>query len=175
MIVELRELKPSDSQALASIANNKKIADNLTDSFPFPYTLWDAERFIDLCKRRKDEEITRTIVVDQQLAGMISVLPKTDVHRKTAELGYWLAQEHWNKGITSQAVRLICKQAFETYDIVRIYAKVFAFNEASCRVLEKSGFVFEALLKNDVIKNDQIIDLRLYALVLPQRIKATKK
>ena len=118
----LRKWQPEDARDLAEAADNPKIAGNLRNVFPNPYRLEDAEWFINDCISKGDEaqslQITRAIVVDGKAAGGIGITVKDDVFAKSAELGYWLCEDYWRQGITSRAVKMICKEAFEKFDIV---------------------------------------------------------
>ncbi len=162
----LRKWKLCDAEDVALFANNKKIADNLRDAFPNPYTLKNAQEFINACLcADESEKIFRAIEIDGKAAGSIGVFKGGDIYRKSAELGYWLAEPYWGKGIMSAAVVRICAEAFEKLDIVRIFAEPFAVNAASRKVLEKAGFVLEGVMKNAAIKNGEIIDYCMYALL----------
>ena len=104
-------------------------------------------------------------MVDGQAAGSIGISVKEDVYEKSAELGYWLAEEHWRKGIMSNAVQMVCKEAFETFDIVRIFAEPFADNAGSRAVLEKAGFRCEGTMQSGIFKNGQLHSYCMYALL----------
>ncbi len=158
----LRPWRIEDAETLASYANNSKIAANLRDAFPHPYTVSDAAGYINFCLGMKDE-LCFAIEVDGKAVGSIGVFLKEDVYRKSAELGYWLAEPFWGKGIMSEAVSRICEHAFSKYDIVRIFAEPFARNLGSRRVLEKAGFELEGILKKSVFKNGVIEDSCMYA------------
>ncbi len=84
------------------------------------------------------------------------------IHRLTAELGYYIAEEYWGKGIMTEAVKQICEYVFAGSDIIRIYAEPFAYNAASCKVLEKAGFQYEGTLRNNAVKNGKVIDMKMY-------------
>ena len=103
-----------------------------------------------------------------EAVGWIGVFRRENVRRLTGEMGYYIAEEYWGKGITTEAIKQMCNYIFANTDIVRIFAEPFAFNEASCRVLEKAGFTFEGTLRQNAIKNVEIIDMKLYALVKPE-------
>jgi ribosomal-protein-alanine N-acetyltransferase len=164
--MKLRNWSLDDAESLLYHANNEKIAKHLTNVFPHPYTKQDAQFFIELCQNADAEkQINYAVEVDGKAAGSISVHCQTDVHEKSAELGYWLGEEYWGRGMIPQAVREVCREAFEVFDIVRIQAEVFAENKASQRVLEKAGFVREAVLKKSIYKNGKLQDSHLYALV----------
>lgn len=162
----LRKWKLSDAKDVAHFANNKKIADNLRDAFPHPYTLKDAQEFIGNClSADESEKIFRAIEIDGKAAGSIGVFKGSDIYRKSAELGYWLAEPFWGRGVMSAAAAQICAEAFYKLDIVRIFAEPFATNAASRKVLEKAGFALEGVMKNAAVKNGQIIDYCMYALL----------
>ncbi len=147
-------------------ANNKKIADNVRNSFPHPYSQADAENYIKDCIEKGDENrLCRAITIAGKAVGSIGIFVKDDVYSKSAELGYWLAEEFWGKGIMTEAIKRICNMTFEKFDTVRIYADVFANNIGSRRVLEKAGFKLEGVLKNSVYKNGVISDSCMYALL----------
>ena len=162
----LREWEPQDAVWIAKAADNPSIAGNLRNIFPNPYTLDDAVWYINDCLANTDKkQICYAIVVDSQAAGSISISVKEDVYERSAELGYWLAQEHWGKGIMTEAVGRICKEAFARFDIVRIFAEPFADNIGSRRVLEKAGFTWEGTMRNGVYKNGKIRSYCMYAVL----------
>ena len=162
----LREWSLGDATDIAKALNNKKILDNLRDGIPFPYTVSDAENYIKtVLNAPKDTIYAWAIVVDGKAAGSIGIFRKDNVHSRTAELGYYLAEPHWGKGVMTGAVKEACGYVFENTDIVRIFAEPFAYNTASCRVLEKSRFVYEGTLRKNAVKNGEMIDMKMYALV----------
>lgn len=166
MITEIRAWRISDAHALAEILNDKKIHDNLEDGLPYPYTEKDAEEYISaMLSADKNKSFAFAIVCDGKVAGSVSVFRRENIHRKTGELGYYLGEKYWNKGVTTEAVKAICKFVFENSDIIRIFAEAFARNGASCRVLEKAGFVCEGVLKANAIKNGIVEDTKMYALI----------
>ncbi|MDP4094994.1 MAG: GNAT family protein [Bacillota bacterium] len=161
----LREWQDSDAERLADIADNKKIYDNLRDGFPHPYSLEDAKRYISFVKSNSSSSLILAIEIDGLIAGNIGAFFKDDVYRKNVEIGYFLAEEYWGKGIISMAIRELSKYVFDNYDIIRIYAEPFARNTGSRRALEKAGFSPEALMRCNVIKNGIIEDSCIYALL----------
>ena len=165
--IKLRQWEKEDSKALAKAAVNPHIAENLRNVFPSPYTLADAQWFIDDCIARAQEagQLFRAILADGAVVGSISICRGTDVYEKSAELGYWLAESYWRQGVMTQAVRLICKEALETMDIVRIFAEPFAHNAGSRRVLEKAGFTYEGTMRDGVFKNGQVCSYCMYSLL----------
>lgn len=165
-VFRLREWRLSDAESLASILNNKKILDNLRDGIPFPYTQKDGEEFIcAMLSADKNSTFAFAVEVEGKAVGSIGIFRQANIHFKTAELGYYLAEEYWGKGIMTQAVKWACQSVFENSDIIRIYAEPFARNVPSCRVLEKAGFRFEGLLKSNAVKCGEVLDMKLYALI----------
>ena len=165
MDFKLREWKISDIDSVAYNANNEKIAEKLRNVFPNPYTKEDAEFFVNMCiNADKTKDLYLAIEVDGKAVGSIGVFVKDDVYCKSGELGYWLGEDYWNKGIVTEAIKQTCELAFEIFDIVRIFAEPYAHNIGSRRVLEKAGFEYEGTMKKGVYKNGQIYDFCMYAL-----------
>lgn len=158
----LRPFLHSDAPSLALHANNPAIADNLTNAFPHPYTLSDAEQFIARVSAQSPTQVF-CIEVDGEAAGGIGLFPQADIMCKNAELGYWLSQDHWGKGIITAAIRQMVDYGFRTWDISRIFARPFGSNTASQRVLEKAGFILEARLEKTIFKNGREEDECIYA------------
>jgi RimJ/RimL family protein N-acetyltransferase len=155
-----------DAADLAIALNNKQIQNNLRDGLPYPYTVADAENYIRaVLNAETDSKYAFAIVDDNRAVGSIGVFRKENIHRRTAEMGYYVAEPYWGKGICTNAVKEICGYVFEKTDIVRIFAEPFAHNAASCRVLEKARFIFEGTLRKNAIKNDEILDMKMYSLV----------
>lgn len=150
--------------ALIKHANNQKIAANLRDSFPNPYTENDAKQWIEM-NRHKDPPTSFAIEVNEAVIGGIGVHSKADVYRKNVELGYWIAEPYWNLGIATAVVRQMVNYTFKTIDVSRIYACVFESNKASMRVLEKNGFKLEGILEKSVYKNGKLLDEYIFALL----------
>jgi len=165
-IVKLRELRMTDAGRITELANNEKISVNLRDGFPHPYTLADAERFLASFTDNNPQSLF-AIEFEGEHVGNISLLLGSDVYRKSAEIGYFIGEPYWNKGIATAAVNLITRYGFTTLDLVRIHTGVFEYNPASMRVLEKCGFVREGIFRRSVIKNGKIWDEIRYALIRP--------
>lgn len=161
----LRPWKDEDAERLATIANNKKIADYLRDGFPHPYSIGDAKEFIFLARQIEDDFRTLAIEINGVLAGSIGVYIKKDVHRRNMEIGYFLGEEYWGKGIMTNVLGCMAQYVFENFDVVRIYAEPFASNKASRRVLEKAGFRLEATLRKSIVKNGVVQDSCIYAIL----------
>jgi RimJ/RimL family protein N-acetyltransferase len=162
--VTLREWKIDDAPALAEALNNKNVQDNLRDGLPFPYTEKDAEEFIrSMLSADKETTFAFAVTYDGTVVGSIGAFRKDNVHRLTAEIGYYIAEPYWGKGIMSETVRQICAYVFENTDILRIFAEPYAYNIASCMVLEKAGFQFEGNLRQNAIKDGRVLDMKMYA------------
>lgn len=157
----LRSWHEGDIPALVKYAASSRIAAMLRDGFPHPYTEADARRFIALAAEPSGN-LLLAIEVDGEAVGGIGIHRFSDVYRRTAEIGYWLAEPFWGRGIATDAVRAIVPVAFEQYDIVRLQAIPFSSNPASMRVLEKSGFSREAVHRQAVTKNGLTLDEVVY-------------
>ena len=158
----IRSWEIEDAPSIVKYANNINIWRNLRDEFPNPYALPDAQDFI-VNITAQDPEVVFAIATPKEAIGGIGLLLGRDIHRYTAELGYWLAEPFWNKGIMTEAVKLMTDYAFEHLNLNRIFAQPYDRNQASMRVLEKAGFQFEGRLKGNAYKEDEILDQLLYA------------
>lgn len=162
----LRKWQMSDAESVEKYANNPKIAANLRNVFPYPYKIDDAKEYIKSCiDADKQKQLCRAIEVNGEAVGSVGIFLKDDVYCKTAEIGYWLGEPFWGNGIMSKAISALCVEAFERYDIIRIYAEPFAYNAGSRRALEKAGFTLEGVMKNSVYKNGTVYDSCMYALL----------
>ncbi|MGH9409045.1 MAG: GNAT family N-acetyltransferase [Vicinamibacterales bacterium] len=160
----IRPWRQSDAQPLVKHANNLNIARQLRDRFPHPYTLGHARQFIRSVAEARPITMF-AIAVNDEAAGGIGFTPGTDVERYSAEIGYWLSEPFWGRGIVTEAVRLVSDYAFESCNILRLFAVPFADNAQSTRVLEKAGYALEATLRASSVKNGEPRDQTLYALV----------
>ena len=160
----IRSWNRDDAPSLSRHADNRKIWLNVRDHFPHPYTVADAERWVQLATAAVPET-QFAIEVDGEAAGGIGLFLKEDVERRGAEIGYWLGEAHWGRGLMTRIVREFTGWAFEAFDLLRIYAVVFEWNPASCRVLEKAGYVREGTLRRAVVKDGRVLDQLLYAVV----------
>ena len=161
MEFQLREWRKSDMEDMHEHANNYNIAKWLTNQFPYPYTKEDAKNYLDLLKNDNPTKVF-AIVVDGKAVGSIGIFPQSDIHEKSAEIGYWLSEKYWGKGIMSRAIQEITAYGFNTFDIVRVFARPFSTNKGSQRALEKAGFELEARLKNALYKNGEVMDEMIY-------------
>ncbi|MBS7006914.1 GNAT family N-acetyltransferase [Anaerostipes sp.] len=166
MNYELRPWRHEDAEDIAFYADNKKIASNMRDAFPYPYTLRDAREYVDSCIQNKNSgQLCYAVHADGHAVGSIGVFLCSDIYRYSAELGYWLAEDYWGQGIMSSAVNKVCREAFRTFPIVRIFAEPFARNIGSRTVLEHCGFLLEGIKKDSVCKNGELLDSCMYALL----------
>jgi [ribosomal protein S5]-alanine N-acetyltransferase len=158
----VRDWKPSDKGSLVRIANNRNVWRNLTHRFPHPYTDADADFW--LAHVASMARPTHWVIeVQGEMAGAIGVDVGSGVYAKSGHFGYWLGEPWWGRGIMTAAVRATAEHIFAQLGVVRLEAPVFAWNPASMRVLEKSGFVREGVLRNSILKDGQLIDAVLYA------------
>jgi ribosomal-protein-alanine N-acetyltransferase len=161
MKVELRPWKMEDLSTLVKLANNIKISRTMRDHFPFPYT---REAGIDWISFNLSihPPLHYAIVVNSLLAGGAGLIPKTDVNRKSVEIGYWLGESFWGKGIATIAVKQLTDYILSNLDVVRITAEVFSNNPASMKVLEKSGYFLEGIQQQAVFKHNELLDAHLW-------------
>jgi len=160
----LRPFKPDDAESLARHANNAAIARQLRDEFPHPYTLNDARMFIERTSQ-KMHDIIFTFDIHGEACGGIAITGMKDVYRFNAEIGYWLSEAHWGRGIMTDAVGRMADLAFRYHSWTRLFAGVFSSNAGSMRVLEKNGFTREAIHRGAVKKEGEYLDELVYALL----------
>lgn len=163
--IRLRKFMGSDKSRLAVLANNIKIWKNVRDLLPHPYHKSDAEAFISSVKD-ENPQLTFAIEYSGEFCGAIGLSPQSDVYRKTAEIGYWIGEPFWGKGIASTAVKLLTQYGFEKLKLVRIYTGVFEYNIASMRVLEKNGYTKDAIFRKSIYKEGKIIDEHRYSITI---------
>jgi len=160
----LRPFREGDRGSIARYANNRRVWLNLRDAFPHPYTWSDADAWV----RRVAGQAPPThlgIEVAGEVVGSIGLTLQEDVHRRSAEIGYWLGEPFWGRGIMSEVVPAFTAYAFATFDLCRVYATVFEWNPASVRILEKAGYVLEGCLRKSVTKDGRTIDQLMYGCV----------
>jgi ribosomal-protein-alanine N-acetyltransferase len=162
-MVHLENISTVSPIALQKLADNFNIAKNLRDVFPYPYTLNDAQIFIQLVKDNKVGHVF-AIYNDDTFIGMGGIVRQEDIYRNSAEIGYWLGEAFWGNGYATEAVKLLTRYAFDQLNLVRIYAGVFAGNVPSMKVLEKAGYRLEAILQSSVTKHEKILDQHLYSI-----------
>lgn len=159
----LRPFREGDQASLVANANNIKIFNNVRDNFPHPYKREDANWWIDAQKETDKPANCLAIDINGEVIGGIGIVLNSDIHRLTAEMGYWLGEPQWGKGIMSEAVRQMIDYIFTTFpDLIRLWAAIFEHNKPSMRVLEKAGFEFEGIRKKGAVKNGLVIDEHVY-------------
>ena len=158
----IRPWRISDAMDLAAALSDPAILNNLRDGLPYPYTEKDAEDYITamLCAD-KSAVFAYAICLEDRAVGSIGAFRQSNIHFRTAELGYYLAREYWGRGIVTEAVRQLCERVFAQTDILRIYAEPFSDNVGSRRVLEKAGFQMEGILRRNACKNVRVLDMAL--------------
>jgi ribosomal-protein-alanine N-acetyltransferase len=160
----IRDWQMEDAASIARYANNRKIWLNLRDAFPNPYGLQDAETFLAGVIEASPKTVF-AIATELEAIGSIGLKPGKDVHRFTAEMGYWLAEPFWGKGIMTEAVKSLTAYAIGDLKLHRIFAEPYTTNPASARVLEKAGFACEGILRSNVFKGGKILDQFIYSYV----------
>ncbi len=163
---EVRSWSTGDVAPMAEYANNRKIWMNLRDRFPHPYSRRDARAFITAIRAR-DQETAFAIAVDGRAVGGIGFVLHEDVERVSAEIGYWLGEPFWGRGIVTEALKATTSYAIEQFGLTRVYAVPFAWNGASARVLEKAGYTLEGRLHRSAIKDGVVTDQLQYAFIAP--------
>ena len=164
---QIRSFRPDDAPALARYGNNRAVWRNIWDLHPYPYGVADAEGWIQHAMQQEPETIFAIASADEAI-GCIGMLPQGDVARLSAEVGYWLGEPFWNRGIATEALNALTEYAFSEPGLVRLYATVMERNPASARVLEIEGYQYEGCLREGPIKDGQVIDQWLYAIVREQ-------
>lgn len=157
----LRPWKEEDAFSLAKHANNKKIADNMRDGFPYPYSFEDAQRWLNMAMKEA-RHVLLAIEVKGEAAGGMGIIFKENVYRLSAEIGYWLGEAHWGKGIAGEAIAKLSEHVFANTDIVRLYAEIFSPNSSSMKAISKAGFHLESINKKAVFKNGKFLDQHVY-------------
>jgi ribosomal-protein-alanine N-acetyltransferase len=163
---EVRSWRPSDVDSLVRHANNRRIWMSLRDAFPHPYRTHHARDYIRSTIDRRPET-SFAIAADGEAVGGIGYVLHPDVERVSAEIGYWLGEAFWGRGIATEAVRAVTPYAMAAHGLTRVYAVPFAWNSGSCRVLEKAGYVLEGRLRKSAIKDGQLTDQLQYAFIAP--------
>lgn len=156
-MIDFKEYSLEFAEQFAQYKNNDHVLNNGYDKTPNPFSLNDA---IDFFKLQIDKKPAHRFLIfwNKELAGEIGITIKEDVFRLNAEIGYFIAEPFWGKGLATEAIERMTQYAFDNFNIIRIVAGVFEFNKASMRALEKNGYYLESIRKNAVIKNGQIYD-----------------
>ena len=163
MAVGIRAWRPEDASVIVEALNDPGVTDNLRDGLPKPYTEADALEYI---AAMQDEGAYAFAITEDDIAvGSIQLSRQKNIHSRTAELGYYVVRRRWGRGIGTEALRLMCRFAFEQTDLVRIFAEPFSENTASRRAIEKNGFALEGIMRKNAVKNGVVRDMCMYALV----------
>lgn len=171
--VTIRHLRKHDEEILSKLADNKKVWDNLRDYIPHPYTRHDAKVFIEMILSNTPIT-TFAICYEEVFVGVMGYNLQTDIYSHSAEIGYWLGEEYWGKGIASKAILKVIDHAFNELDLRRLYTAVFDYNPASMRVLEKAGFQVEGRAIKSIIKNGKFHDEIKFGLLNPKYFPSNK-
>lgn len=164
MICEIRKWEEGDAEDLAHALSDVSVQDNLRDGLPYPYTKEDARAFLASMRAAPEDEVFAfAVVAEGKVVGSIAAFRKDNIHSRTAEVGYYLAREYWNRGIMTAALGLLCEYVFSHSDILRLFAEPFADNYGSCRALEKAGFSCEGVLRKNAVKNGKTRDMKMYS------------
>jgi ribosomal-protein-alanine N-acetyltransferase len=163
--ITLRRWQKEDRERLAELANNRKIWLNLRDRFPFPYTTADAEAWIAHCGAEQGPPTQFAIEAEGELVGAIGFEALSDERRLGAEIGYWIGDPYWGRGIATAALVDVSQRAFTEFPFERLQAAVYDWNPASMRVLAKAGYQLEGRLRRSIIKDGQVGDSVIYALL----------
>jgi len=159
----LRAWRRSDIPALIQYANNRRIWLNLRNIFPHPYTRAEADEWIALCESNQGPPTHFAIELQGEAIGGIGCRLLDDVNCKTAEIGYWLGEPFWGRGIATAALKQTNEYTFQIFAVERLQATVFEWNPASARVLEKTGYKLEGRLRRSIFKDGRLGDSLLYA------------
>lgn len=162
MQCKLEKLDFKFAADLAAAIGDKRVQNNLRD-LPYPYTEENAREFISYVQ--SSGEYVFAVTVEGKFVGCISAVPQKNIHKFTAEIGYYIAPQFWGNGLATQAVKLLTEYIFGNTEIMRLYAEPFARNKASCRVLEKAGFTFEGTLRSNAVKNGAVEDMKMYSIL----------
>ena len=176
MDISLRNWNLEDLSRLVELANNPQIAANMTDGFPSPFTEEAGLQFIERTQKEDPSNI-QAICADGLVVGSIGIYKLNDIFRLNAELGYWLGEPYWGKGIMVDAVKLIIEYGFKNWQLERIFARPLGKNLASKKVLEKAGLKFEYRIEKNLIKNGILEDELIYSIRIEEfnRINRSEK
>jgi [ribosomal protein S5]-alanine N-acetyltransferase len=163
----LRPWRVRDAPSVVRYANNANVSRYLRDRFPYPYTMAHARGFLAGAVGEEGEPTKFAIAVDDEAVGGIGLIPGADIEQFSAEIGYWLGEPFWGRGIVSEALVMVTEHAFQRLNLLRLFAFAFTVNVGSVRVLEKAGYEREGCLKSGAVKHGQVYDQLLYARVNP--------
>jgi len=163
----IRSFRPSDAASLTKHCGTYSVARNM-NNIPHPYSLQDAEEWIAIASRGTPESHFALAIDDEVVGGigvMLAAPDRLGVSGHCAEIGYWLGESFWGRGIVSEALAALTEWTFANLRVVRLQAAVYARNPASARILEKAGYTFEGRLHARYFRDGEFIDGLLYAKV----------
>jgi RimJ/RimL family protein N-acetyltransferase len=161
----LRSWRMSDVESLVRHANNPKVSMHLRDRFPSPYTVEHAREFLASQLAVPDPPLNLAIEVldnGEEAIGSVGLMPMADIHRFTCEVGYWIGEAFWGRGLAVEALVRFTEYTFARFPFERLEAQVSDANSASCRVLKKAGYEHEATLRRNIVKHGQFYDSHVY-------------
>lgn len=161
-MIALRDYEAGDVDRLVELANNENVSRYLVYTFPYPYTKEDAKYWIEK-GAHENGAVTKVIQFERTFVGSIGITPRTGWRSHLAEIGYWLGERFWGRGIATEALRQMTERAFSKSWLDKLFAPVLAPNAASMRVLEKNGYELEGILKEEVEKDGCRFDVHHYA------------
>lgn len=162
----IRAWSLEDAEELRNSINNKKVQSNLRDGIPFPYTVDDAKEFITaMLNANPDTTYAFAITLNNKVIGSIGAFRQSNIHSKTAEVGYYIGEPYWGRGFGTSAIKQLCEYIFQKTDIIRLFAEPFSNNKASCRILEKCGFKHEGTLRKNAVKDGVVLDMEMYSII----------
>ena len=154
--------RESDVERLVALANSENVSRYLVDTFPHPYTKADADWWI-ATGSQENGAVTKVIEWRGEFVGSVGTTPQRGWRSHIAEIGYWLSEAYWGRGIATSALQKMSAIAFEELGFDKLFAPVLAPNRASMKVLEKNGYFLEGILKGEVVKSGQVFDIHHYA------------
>ena len=160
-MIDLRELVENDIDSIATYANNFNVSRYMSSRMPYPYTIDDAKWWVKT--GNKEQGLHFAIDLEGVCIGVVGVRFGENEYQYSAEIGYWIAEEHWGKGIGTEVVSKMTGHVFSEKETVRLVAPVYSPNKASMRVLEKSGYDLESIHRKAVYKNGEFMDEHIYA------------
>lgn len=171
MKIELRSLRIPDAVPLAKLANNEKVSRYLRDRFPAPYEPEHALSFIQCCHANEEDgmAMVRAVTAEGKLVGIVECVFHIDVDSRNGDVGYWLGEPYWHKGIAREALRQFTDLIFTQHsEIWRLSASILQPNTASMKAAESAGYVQEAVLRQAAYKHEALMDVYLYAILRNQ-------
>ena len=161
---QLRPWREGDEDSLVRHASNRHIWNNVRDFFPYPYTPRDAHSWVRSNKSYQQPN-NFAVEIDGQAVGNIGFTVKDDIYRYNAEIGYWLSESYWGRGVMTEALPVITRYIFQYFQVNRIFACVLEGNAGSMKVLEAAGYQHEAVHRKAAVKNNQYLDEHIFSML----------